>query len=60
MEKKAFNVKELAIALGVSLPTAYELVHQVDFPAIKIGRRIVVPADKLQEWINKQAEVSTV
>lgn len=30
----------------------YELVHSEGFPALKIGSRIVVPKDRLREWID--------
>ena len=38
--------------LGISRAGAYELVHSEGFPALKIGSRIVVPKDKLREWID--------
>ena len=46
------NVVQVAAVLGISRAGAYELVHSEDFPALKIGSRIVVPKDKLREWIN--------
>ena len=38
--------------LGIFRAGAYELVHSEGFPALKIGSRIVVPKDKLREWID--------
>ena len=46
------SVPEMAAALGISRAGAYELVHSEGFPALKIGSRIVVPKDKLREWID--------
>ena len=46
------NVVQVAAVLGISRAGAYELVHSKGFPALKIGRRIVVPKDKLREWID--------
>ena len=46
------SVKELKDFLGISRAGAYELVHSEGFPALKIGSRIVVPKDKLREWID--------
>lgn len=46
------NVVQVAAVLGISRAGAYELVHSEGFPALKIGNRIVVPKDKLQEWID--------
>ena len=46
------NVVQVAAVLGISRAGAYELVHSEDFPTLKIGSRIVVPKDKLREWID--------
>ena len=46
------NVVQVAAVLGISRAGAYELVHSEGFPALKIGSRIVVPTDKLREWID--------
>lgn len=46
------NVIQVAAVLGISRAGAYELVHSEGFPALKIGNRIVVPKDKLREWID--------
>ncbi len=46
------NAKILSKVLGVSVSSSYELMHEKDFPAIRIGSRLVVPKDKLQLWID--------
>ena len=46
------NVVQVAAVLGISRAGAYELVRSEGFPALKIGSRIVVPKDKLREWID--------
>ena len=46
------NVVQVAAVLGISRAGAYELVHIEGFPTLKIGSRIVVPKDKLREWID--------
>lgn len=51
------SVPEVAAVLGISRAGAYELVHSASFPKVKIGKRIVVPKDKLIEWIDAQVEV---
>ena len=45
------NVVQVAGVLGISRAGAYELVHSEGVPALKIGSRIVVPKDRLREWI---------
>ena len=50
------SVPEMAAALGISRSGAYELARSEGFPALRIGTRIVIPKDKLQEWVDKQIE----
>lgn len=50
------SVPEMAAALGISRAGAYELARPEGFPALRIGTRIVIPKDKLQEWVDKQTE----
>lgn len=45
------NADTVARALGVSSSTGYELMHETDFPALKIGSRIVVPKEKFIAWV---------
>ena len=54
MEKTTLSVQELAARLGISLPVAYDLVKRPDFPALRIGSRILIPVDGLQTWLNRQ------
>ena len=46
------NANQLATALGISRAGAYELARTKGFPALKIGTRIVIPKDKLKEWVD--------
>lgn len=52
MNKYTLSVQELARELGISLPKAYELVKQPEFPTIKVGARILIPVDAFQKWLN--------
>ena len=45
---------ELAGALGISRARAYALIHRKDFPTLQIGKRLMVPKDKLMAWIDRQ------
>ena len=55
-QKRAIDVDELAEALGISKPTAYELCNREDFPAIRVTpRRIIIPVDGLQPWLEEQS-----
>lgn len=47
------NGKMVAKALGVSVSTAYELMHEDGFPVLKVGKRMVVPKEKFLSWVEK-------
>lgn len=55
MEKICLNSREAAAAIGISLPTFYELSNRADFPRIKVGRRTLVPVDALKSWLAAEA-----
>ena len=40
------NAEMVAKVLGISISSAYELMHDVSFPALRVGSRIVVPKEK--------------
>ena len=50
------NVPALSKLFGISQSSCYELMHEKDFPSLRIGSRIVVPRDKLIEWIEARVE----
>ena len=48
------NAEMAAKLLGISLSSAYELMHETAFPALRIGNRIVVPKEKFCRWVDAQ------
>lgn len=50
----ALCAEDVAQVLGISRAGAYTLMHSKGFPALHVGKRIVVPKDKLLEWIEKK------
>lgn len=48
------NARMVAQVLGVSISSAYELMHETGFPALRIGSRIVVPKEKFRRWVDAQ------
>lgn len=44
---------DVAKVLGISRAGAYTLMHSKGFPVLKVGKRMVVPKDKLLAWIDK-------
>lgn len=52
------KAREAAEVLRISKSKVYELARTESFPAIRIDTRVVIPRDKLIEWMNNQVEVS--
>ena len=46
--------EEVALVLGISRSGAYTLMRSKGFPTIRIGKRMVVPKDKLLAWMDEQ------
>ena len=51
------NAEMVAKALGVATSTAYELMHEKDFPALKIGNRLLVSKEKFRQWVDSKTNL---
>lgn len=51
MEKTTISVQEMAAEMGISLPKAYALIREPDFPTIRVGNRILIPVEAFHEWL---------
>lgn len=52
----SLNARQVAEVLGISKNCAYTLMHSKGFPTLRIGRRMVVPKDKLLQWMEEQVD----
>ena len=52
------NAELVAKVLGVSPSSGYELMHEPDFPILKVGSRMVVPKEKFVEWVGQHTKGS--
>ena len=50
------NAATVAKVLGVSPASSYELMHEVGFPTLRIGNRMVVPKEKFIDWVEKHTQ----
>ncbi len=50
------NAQDVAAVLGISRANAYCLMHSRGFPTLQIGKRMVVPKDKLIDWIDRKSK----
>jgi len=50
------NAELVSKVLGVSPSSGYELMHEQDFPVLKIGSRMVVPKEKFIQWVGEHTK----
>ena len=50
------NAESVAKALGISAASSYELMHEKNFPTLRIGSRMVVPKEKFIQWVEQHTE----
>ncbi len=55
MDKRFYTMKELADLIPIGTNNLYNLVHSEGFPAIKINRRIIIPIEAFNKWIQSSA-----
>ena len=49
------NAHLLSEVLGVSISTAYEVMHEPGFPVLCVGSRMAVPKEKFIQWAEEQS-----
>ncbi len=47
------NAEMVAKVLGISPSSGYELMHEPDFPILRIGNRMVIPKEKFIQWVEQ-------
>lgn len=58
LRPNVLTVRQVGEILGVSTPTAYKVVHRLDFPKIFVGRSIRIPVANFEQWLAKQADLN--
>ena len=48
----ALNASQVAAVLGISRAGAYNLMRSEGFPTLYVGKRMIVPKDKLIAWMD--------
>ena len=46
------TAEEAANMLRISKPKMYNLTRRADFPTLRIGSKVLIPIEKLKEWVN--------
>jgi predicted DNA-binding transcriptional regulator AlpA len=57
-KSRTLNIETASTMLGISRPTGYKLARLDEFPVpvIRIGRRMVVSADAIEELLGRRKE----
>ena len=53
MKKSVYKNHNEARVVGISPSSGYELMHQPDFPVLRVGSRMVVPKEKFIQWVEE-------
>ena len=53
------NAETVAKLLGIAPSSNYELMHEADFPVLKVGSRMVVPKEKFIQWVEEHTQGGT-
>jgi len=58
-DKAYFSVKEFKDRLGVSSNLIYEQLRKGALPSVRLGGRILIPVDALQQMMERQGQRET-
>ena len=50
------NAATVSKVLGVSPSSGYELMHESNFPVLKVGNRLLVPKEKFIQWVESNIQ----
>lgn len=50
------NVATVAKVLGIAPSSSYELMHEADFPVLKIGNRLLVPKEQFVALVEQHTK----
>jgi excisionase family DNA binding protein len=54
-DRLTFTVAEAAQLLGISRSAAYDCIRCGDLPAVRMGRRLLVPVKALEDLLSRAA-----
>ena len=59
MEKRYYSPKDIREITGISRAQVYNIMNRTDFPAVRIGKRIIVPIEAFNRWLDEQTQKRT-
>ncbi|ROR28518.1 excisionase family DNA binding protein [Mobilisporobacter senegalensis] len=54
MEKLTYSVTEAAELIGIGKSLMYELVRENKIPVVRMGKRILIPKIRFENFINEE------
>lgn len=51
--ENVLTIKEVSERLHIGRDKTYKLVNRKDFPKIRIGKTVLIPESKFNEWIEE-------
>ena len=56
MKESVYKNYGEATVPGTSPSSGYELMHEPDFPVLRVGSRMVVPKEQFIRWVTEHTE----
>ena len=50
------SASDVAAVLGISRAKAYQLFHRLDFPTLKLDKRLLVRRELNFQWLDRQTQ----
>ena len=60
MDQLLYDAADVAVILRISRSHVYQLIEAGEFPVIRLGKSIRIPADGLRAWIERRATAPAV
>lgn len=54
MDRLTYTIPEVASRLGLAPRTVYAWAEHGQIPTLRVGKRVLVPAAALEQWIHEQ------
>ena len=58
-KKSVLTVGDVAGVLGLSLQGTYDAIGRGDIPHVRIGRKILIPSDAFDKWLQNPSGPAT-
>jgi len=58
VRKQTYTIEEIAVILGLGKTLTYRMVNNGEIPAIKCGKRWVIPCERFDRWFNDKERMN--